>query len=219
MSKPEVRSSLLRFSRLNRDSRRGSRDSELQGGREWSGLLLLRALRGENHRRGPGVGNQRLGGFRRRTSKSRQLCLRSEKPLWEVLPPRPDRPGEENSTGSGATAMNECQSNDWGRGCWNRGFVVAWGLPILAMIVSASTGFGVSIDLADQFGMDGIGMLAQRAALREATLLLHRTLLSCDGTGGWTLWSRKHSNWVRMAGSTSATSPSSVAYCFAAFQS
>lgn len=41
--------------------------------------------------------------------------------------------------------MNECQSNDWGRGCWNRGFVVAWGLPILAMIVSASTGFGVRL--------------------------------------------------------------------------
>lgn len=39
--------------------------------------------------------------------------------------------------------MSDCQANDWGRSCWNRGFIVAWWLPILAMIVSASTGFGV----------------------------------------------------------------------------
>lgn len=41
--------------------------------------------------------------------------------------------------------MNECQANDWGRSCWNREFIVAWGLPILAMILSASIGFGVAV--------------------------------------------------------------------------
>lgn len=39
--------------------------------------------------------------------------------------------------------MSDCKTNDWGRSCWNRGFVVAWGVPILAMILSASVGFGV----------------------------------------------------------------------------
>jgi len=40
--------------------------------------------------------------------------------------------------------MNDCQTNDWGRSCWNRHFRIAWGLPILAMIISVSIGFGVA---------------------------------------------------------------------------
>ena len=40
--------------------------------------------------------------------------------------------------------MNECQTSDWGRSCWSLSFAFAWGLPILAMILSASLHFGVA---------------------------------------------------------------------------
>jgi len=38
--------------------------------------------------------------------------------------------------------MNERKTEDWARNCWNPRFLVAWGIPVLAMVLSSSMQFG-----------------------------------------------------------------------------
>ena len=40
--------------------------------------------------------------------------------------------------------MNECKTDDWARNCWNPQFLAAWGIPVLAMILSSSLRYGVA---------------------------------------------------------------------------
>jgi hypothetical protein len=40
--------------------------------------------------------------------------------------------------------MSDCRTDDWARSCCSSQFLLAWGIPALAMVLSSSLGYGIT---------------------------------------------------------------------------